>query len=80
MYMKTFMCTTAIQITYKRDNPSHLLRYVKNYYKTLFVYKIYGLILNLLSEGLKKTPHGVFSTKISLSFCRNLKKLASLDE
>ena len=41
MYMKTFMCTTVIQITYKRDHPSHLLRYVKNYYKnTIYIQNI----------------------------------------
>ena len=41
MYMKTFMCTTAIQFTYKRDNPSYLPRYVKNYYKnTIYIQNI----------------------------------------
>ena len=41
MYMKMFMCTTAIQITYKMDNSSYLLIYVKNYYKnTIYIQNI----------------------------------------
>jgi len=68
MYLKTFMCTTTIQITYRRDNPSHLLRYFKNYYKKkLSIYKIYRPILTLSLEDFKKTPHWCFLHK-NLSF------------
>ena len=39
------LCVIATQITYKRNNLFHLLKYEKNTTKILFIYKIYGLIL-----------------------------------